>query len=125
MEILLVDDSKEFLSDLSQALIPTGYTYISVNDPLMAISLVKKHPFDMVISDMKMHPMSGLDLLRQVKAINKDIPVILITAFTDFRLSVDTKGLPVDYFLNVPINFKKLVQIIEETDRKIPGRTTH
>jgi DNA-binding NtrC family response regulator len=81
-KILIVDDEPDMLKLLSMILREkTLYEISTTNNPLEAIELAKKVDFDLVISDLKMPGIDGIELIDAIKRLNEDIPIIIITAY--------------------------------------------
>jgi len=81
-KILIVDDEPDMLKLLSMILREkTSYEITTTNNPMEAIELVKQGGFDLVISDLKMPVLDGMEIIDAVKKVDEDIPVIIITAF--------------------------------------------
>jgi DNA-binding NtrC family response regulator len=81
-KILIVDDEPDMLKLLSMILREkTSYEITTTNNPMEAIELAKQSRFDLVISDLKMPGLDGMEIIDAVKKVDEDIPVIIITAF--------------------------------------------
>lgn len=81
-KILIVDDEPDMLKLLNMIIREkTSYQVTTTNNPFEALDLVKKNAFDLVIADLKMPGLDGLQLLEQIKKTDEDTPVIIITAF--------------------------------------------
>ena len=81
-KILIVDDEPDMLKLLSMILREkTPYEIITTNNPVEAVELAKQGGFDLVISDLKMPGLDGMEIIDAVKKVDEDIPVIIITAF--------------------------------------------
>lgn len=81
-KILIVDDEPDMLKLLSMILKEkTPYEVTTTNNPVEAVELAKNGNFDIVITDLKMPGLDGLQLLEEVKKRDEDIPVIIITAY--------------------------------------------
>jgi DNA-binding NtrC family response regulator len=81
-KILIVDDEPDMLKLLSMILKEkTPYEISTTNNPLEAIELAKKGDFDLVISDLKMPGIDGIELIDAIKRLNEDTPIIIITAY--------------------------------------------
>lgn len=87
--ILIVDDEKNYLVVLEALLAPEGYEVATADSARNALALIKDSDIDLVISDMKMPQMSGMELLEETKKIKPDIPVIMMTAFGTIELAVE------------------------------------
>jgi DNA-binding NtrC family response regulator len=81
-KILIVDDEPDMLRLLSMILRDkTSYEITTTNNPIEAIELAKKGGFDLVLSDLKMPGLDGIEIIEAVKKVDEDVPVIIITAF--------------------------------------------
>jgi len=98
--ILVVDDEKEMRAAMCTALKRSGYPVDSVGSGVAALERVKTDNVGMVITDMKMPEMSGMEVLSGVKQISPQVPVIMVTAYgtVDNAVSAIQKG-AADYIL--------------------------
>jgi DNA-binding NtrC family response regulator len=81
-KILIVDDEPDMLKLLSMIIKEkTPYEVTTTNNPLEALELAKKGGFDLVITDLKMPGLDGMELLDAIKRVDEDIPLIIITAY--------------------------------------------
>ena len=78
--ILIVDDEKNYLLVLSAVLEDEGYEVLTALSGLEALEIHKTSDLDLILTDMKMPGMSGIELLENIKAIDPDLPVIMMTA---------------------------------------------
>jgi PAS domain S-box-containing protein len=83
--ILIIDDEKSIVTLLTYLFERLGYTVTSGTDPVETCKLFENDPnrFDLIITDMTMPRMTGFDLIRRIKALRPDIPVILCTGYSD------------------------------------------
>ena len=79
--ILIVDDEQDILDALEATFLTTGLDVHTVNNPLTALEMIKEAHFHVVISDIAMPQMNGLELLRKIKEYNAFIQVIIITGY--------------------------------------------
>ncbi len=114
--ILVVDDEPNALFTVSQMLIDEGYKVISASNGQEALRIFKKNLIDMVVSDVKMPDLSGLDLLSELKSVNQDIPIILMTAYGSISMAVEALRQGAYYFFEKPIfnNEDKFLAIIRQ-----------
>jgi DNA-binding NtrC family response regulator len=81
-KILIVDDEPDMLKLLSMTIQrKTPYQVTTTNNPVEALELVKGCGFDLIISDLKMPGLDGIELLDAVKRLDPDTPVIMMTAY--------------------------------------------
>ncbi len=114
IKLCIVEDDINALKSLEELLKMDGFTVYSYNDPLKAYQFLKNNEIDIVISDIKMPEISGLQLLEKIKKELPNIDVILMTAFGDINNAVEAvkKGAS-DYILK-PINYDELLQSIKK-----------
>jgi len=86
--VLIVDDEKNYLVILEALLAPEGYEVVTEANPLHALRLLNETDFDLVITDMKMPKMDGIELLDEVKKIDSELPVIIMTAYGTIEMAV-------------------------------------
>ena len=90
-KILAVDDEPDMLKLLSMIVREkTQHQIVTTNNPLEAVEIVKQGSIDMVIADLKMPGLDGSELLDAVREVNKDIPVVIITAFATEEAAAET-----------------------------------
>ena len=82
-KILLVDDEADFTRPMAAWLCSEGYGVSVAGDGGTAIALIKENPPDIVFLDLKMPGMDGSEVLKSIRGFNKDIPIIIITAYVD------------------------------------------
>ncbi len=110
--IVVIDDEKRMCDSLTALLRGEGHDVTGYLDPPAAISAVRRERVDLVITDIKMPEMDGLEVLRNIKEIDEGIPVILLTghASLDSGLDAISKG-AYDYLLK-PIEFPHLEAVV-------------
>ena len=80
--ILVVDDEPNMLRLLKTILMDkTGYTVVTTNNPLEVKGLLQEEHYDLVVSDLKMPLIDGIDLIDIIKEVNAHLPIIIITAY--------------------------------------------
>ena len=87
--ILVVDDNELFRDSIVETLRRQSYETEAAKDGPSALEIIEQRHFDLVISDMKMPGMSGIELLEQIKSINPEIPFLIITAYGAIETAVD------------------------------------
>lgn len=80
--ILVVDDEPNMLRLLKTILMDrTGYEVDTTNNPLEVEKMLKEQPYDLVVTDLKMPLVDGIDLIDIIKNIDHQIPIVIITAY--------------------------------------------
>jgi DNA-binding NtrC family response regulator len=114
-KILVIDDDPSLRNMLNIVLKNEGYRVTSLESAIVALRRLKKESFDLIISDIKMPDVSGIDLLRKVKSINSEIPVIMITGFASTNDAVEAMKLGAEDYVIKPFNLDELKIIINKS----------
>lgn len=86
--ILVVDDEPNYLIILAEILRDEGFEVFTAENGEKALDIVRTTDLDLVLTDMQMPVMGGMELLRQVNAINHNLPVIMLTAYAEVEKAV-------------------------------------
>lgn len=113
-KILIADDEINMIWALKKVLTKEGYEVTSADDGLKAIECFKKQEPDLVILDLKMPKMDGMEVLENIKRMNPKIPVILITAHGSTKLAVDAMKLGALDYISKPFDIEELRVIIRK-----------
>jgi len=106
--ILIVDDEKNYLVVLEALLGAEGYEIVTARDAKMAVSIIREADLDLLITDMKMPGMSGMELLETCKKIKPEIPVIMMTAFGTIEMAVEAMKKHAYDYIQKPFENEKL-----------------
>jgi len=121
-KILVVDDEEAMREVLSMRLEGWGFDVRSASDGLEAQELAQSYGPDIIISDVVMPELSGLDLLRSLKAGSLDCPVILVTAQGSIDLAVEAMKQGAQDFITKPLDYAKLRAILQAAERDLELR---
>ncbi|MFH7320338.1 sigma-54-dependent transcriptional regulator [Desulfurivibrio sp. D14AmB] len=114
-KILVVDDEQNMRVALYEALSRGGYEVTVAENGRMALTLLAKSEPDLVITDIRMPEMDGIEMLRRIKELHPALPVVIITGYATVETAVEAmKRGAVDYILK-PFP----VEVIEETVKKV------
>jgi two-component system response regulator FlrC len=120
-QILVVDDEGSMRLALSEALTRGGYAVETAVDGFDALQKFRKGRFSMVIADVKMPKMSGLEVLKEVKRVSPQTPVIMVTAYGTIENAVEAmKEGASDYILK-PFSYEDLESAVRRGMMIAPG----
>jgi len=105
LKIIIVEDDKSALESLAELLSLDNFDVTPFSDPLKALNFIKNNNVDLVISDIKMPHLTGMELLEEIKNFNSSIDVILITAFGDISIAVNAIKKGASHYILKPINY--------------------
>lgn len=111
--ILIVDDDESLLKLLCETLETIGYDALTATNGVSAIKLVKANKVDLVIADISMPEMDGLQLLQHVKEFNPKIPVLLITGVNMNNIKDRVYQYGADAFLDKPFRIARIEALLE------------
>ncbi len=111
--ILVIDDDENILEVVQTRLEANGYFVETYTEPLEALECMKEKIFDVVITDVRMPGVDGIELLRRIKSLNWDIPVILMTAYGTIPSAVEAVKIGAFQYLTKPFQGKQLIEEIE------------
>ncbi len=111
--LLIVDDDSTHRTMLRTLIGGWGYDVVEADDGSTAIEAVQKRPFDLVLMDVRMLKVSGLEALEEIKAFNPAIPVTIMTAYSSVETAVEALKKGAYDYLTKPLDFDKLRLTIE------------
>jgi DNA-binding NtrC family response regulator len=117
--ILVVDDEKSQREILEMILSGEGYDVTTASSGEAAMKFVESRRFDLVLTDLKMTGMSGLDLLKELTNFDKSIIVILLTAHGSVDSAVDALRLGAFDYLQKPYDSEKLLETVSRALKKL------
>lgn len=113
-KILIVDDDKAPRETMRDFLSEVGFTIEVTDTGIKAMEMLKQSSFDLIISDLRMPQMNGIDLVKNVKAIRKEIPIIVITAFATIEDAVESMKAGAFDFITKPLNVDQIKITVEK-----------
>ncbi|HLP61572.1 MAG TPA: sigma-54 dependent transcriptional regulator [Candidatus Deferrimicrobium sp.] len=113
LKILVIDDDPSIRNMLAIVLKKAGYDVTCTESGKTSLEKLKKESFDLIISDIKMPDINGIDLLKKIKSITPEIPVIMITAYASANDAVEAMKLGAEDYVTKPFNLDELKIIID------------
>ncbi len=117
MRILLIEDEKITRISLSNTLKKEGYQVSSSETAREGLELFRKQPFDVVITDLRLPGMSGLDVLKEVKKHSPDCTVIVMTAYGTVETAVEALKQGAYDYLTKPFSPDKLLSMLQHVQQ--------
>ncbi|HWZ91886.1 MAG TPA: sigma-54 dependent transcriptional regulator [Polyangiaceae bacterium] len=111
--ILVVDDEASARSGLAKLLTQEGYEVDTAADGVLALELVAEKAPSLIVTDLKMPNMDGMELVAKVRAQHPDIPTIVTTAFSDVSSAVQAMRAGAEDYLTKPIDIDALLLSVE------------
>ena len=122
--ILVVDDEKSMRDFLKEYLNEYGYEVTCAANGQDALKLYKEENFDIILSDLNMAPMDGLELLHKVKEINSDAIFIMITGYPSISSSIEAIRKGAKDYITKPFNIDEIRVKVERVllEKSLQGR---
>ncbi len=114
LNILIVDDNEEICESLGKLIVEEGQNVCTVTSGAEAVKLIKKRKFDLILCDLVMPDVNGLDVVNSLQTMNKPPKVGLITGWKYEMEDAEKDGLKVDFIARKPFNLSKLRKYIND-----------
>ena len=117
-KILFVDDEPDIIYSIKRVLEANGFVVDSYTDPILALSNFKPRLYDLLILDIKMPKISGLDLYQKMKEIDSNVKICFLTAselfYEEYRRLDAYPSLDKAYFIQKPFRSEDLIHKLNE-----------
>lgn len=113
-KILIVDDNPNMSSLLSEMLEVFDQESVVASDGFQALDALKSGSFSMVITDMRMPKMTGLELLQQIKTNHPKVKVVLISGYSGTEIETQAEALKADGFLGKPLMMADIEKLLKD-----------
>lgn len=120
LKVLIIDDEQPTLFMFNLFLTAYGYEVLTAENAAAGIELFKKERPAMVITDIKMPGMDGLEALKILKSIDPGVPVIVMTGHGDQDLMKQAMKFEATAFINKPIDRETLENVLKKTMGSLP-----
>jgi DNA-binding response OmpR family regulator len=120
LKILLVDDEEEFVTTLAERLELRGFRAQAVTDGEGALHIIESDPPQVIILDVMMPGLGGLEVLKRIKTQNPQIHVILLTGHGSTKEGIEGMQLGAFDYLMKPINIEELIKKMQDAIKSQP-----
>jgi two-component system response regulator (stage 0 sporulation protein F) len=117
IKVLVVDDEADFRELMTIWLKSKGYSVISASNGQIAVQLVKEESPDIVFLDLNMPIMNGIEALKRIREFNKDIPVVIISAYVDERGAKEASAYGISGVFYKGTDFEEGLSLLESALR--------
>lgn len=118
-KLLIIDDEEGIRKVLTLSLTNDGYDVLAAAGGEEGIEIFKKESPPIILTDIKMPGMDGIETLKQIKELNPDVEVIMITGHGDMDLAIEALKLDASDFLNKPIRDEALSVALKRAEQRI------
>jgi len=121
IRVMVVDDEKDFLFTMDYWLRSKGYDVITAANGSEALEIITKSPVDIIFLDMHMPVMDGVQTLKKIRELDKDVPVIIITAYAADEKRIEAEKYGVSGLFYKDKDFTESATLIETVLRRHKG----
>ena len=128
MKVLIVDDEVLIIKGIKQMLLQSQIKLSDIytaTSGLEALKLFKLYQPELLVTDIRMPSMTGLDLIKQMKATSIPFKSLIISSYDDFKYAKEGILLGIENYLIKPINQQELISSLQETINKINNERLH
>ncbi|MFZ0928661.1 MAG: response regulator [Syntrophobacteraceae bacterium] len=112
--VIVIDDERIVGQMIKAAMEPDGYKVETFLNAEPAFARLREEKFDVVITDLKMKGIDGMDVLRTIKTAYPEVKVVMITAFASLDSAVEAMKSKVDGFFAKPVKIKDLKECVQK-----------
>ncbi|HOO37737.1 MAG TPA: response regulator [Deltaproteobacteria bacterium] len=117
-KVLIVDDDPGIRSTISELIEELGYLCETASDGLDAVELLDSGPYLCVFTDIMMPNMSGLELIKKIKARDVSLPIIVITGYASLEIAIDAMKYGASDFISKPFKVKQIELMLNKVKRE-------
>jgi DNA-binding NtrC family response regulator len=117
--ILIIDDEKIALRNLEHVMKKEGYMVVSTQSGQNALKLLEEQSFDVVLTDLRMEKVDGMQILKRCHELYPDTEVIMITGFATLETAVETMKHGAFYYISKPFKLDEVRKVVKEAVEKV------
>lgn len=117
--LLITDDDRDFRETLRGVFEPRGFRTLLAADGQQALDIVRHEPIHVMLLDMHMPKLTGIETIRRVKQVYSDLPCILISAGLDELLAEEARQAEAFSVLAKPVSFAEVTSIVSHALRQV------
>lgn len=118
-KILIVDDEKIALKNLEHVMKKEGYNVLATQSGQNALKLLEEQSFEVVLTDLRMEKVDGMQILKRCHELYPDTEVIMITGFATLETAVDTMKQGAFYYISKPFKLDEVRKVVKEAIEKV------
>jgi DNA-binding NtrC family response regulator len=122
VKLLIVDDEAVALRNLQHLMSKEGYDVTALQSSVEAMALLKRHSFDIVLTDLRMESIDGMQILQTTRALYPDCEVIMITGYASTDSAVEAMHQGAFYYIAKPFRIEDVRKVVSEAAQKIALR---
>lgn len=117
--LLFVEDEIEIRTHISKSLSYLVNEVYEANNGLDALNILNEVEIDIILTDLEMPVMNGVEFIKQIRKINKNLCIVVLTAHTKNEYLLELINMHIEHFIIKPINFDKLLDTLQKCEKSI------
>ncbi len=117
--VLIIEDEKRWCNFLSLLVRQGGWEPVAETDPEHALDMVAEEDFDLVLTDLRMPKIDGIEVLKRIKTIKPDLPVIIITAYSTVEAAIESMKEGAFDYITKPFNNEQVLAVLRRALRQV------
>jgi DNA-binding NtrC family response regulator len=122
-KILVIDDERIALRNLEHVMQKEGYEVTATQSGPNALKLLEEHPFDVVLTDLRMEKVDGMQILKKSRELYPDTEVIMITGYATLDSAVESMKHGAFYYIAKPFKLEEVRKVVKEAVHKVRLKT--
>ena len=118
VNILVVDDDRDICEYVKTLLSTSGYSVSTLSDPTLAVDLIKRSEFHVLVIDLMMPKLDGIALIQQIRKFDSDVAIVVFTGYPSLDTAVEALKLTVSDYIKKPFEPDELRDKLAEILRK-------
>jgi DNA-binding NtrC family response regulator len=118
-KVLVVDDEKIAIKNLEYVMKKEGYEVVGTTSGPNALKILEEQEFDVVLTDLRMEKVDGMQILKRCKELYPDIEVIMITGYATLESAVKTMKHGAFYYISKPFKLDEVRKVVKEAVEKV------
>jgi DNA-binding NtrC family response regulator len=118
-KVLIIDDEKIALRNLEHVMEKEGYAVIATQSGQNALRLLEEQSFDVVLTDLRMEKVDGMQILKRCHELYPDTEVVMITGFATLETAVETMKHGAFYYISKPFKLDEVRKVVKEAVEKV------
>ncbi|BDU50158.1 response regulator [Haliovirga abyssi] len=113
-KVLVIDDELTIRLVLKELIEDLGYDFLESGRAMQGIEILKNNKVDLILLDIQLPQMNGLEAIQKIREINKEVPVFMITAFHNLKDVVEMLDVEIQEFISKPFDLENLQNKMKE-----------
>jgi DNA-binding NtrC family response regulator len=119
MEILFIDDEIDILESIKSILKPTNFKCTFITNISEGFSVFKKNHFDVVVTDIKMPGLDGIEFVRKIREIDKKVKIIIMTGYFEISLLLKLINSQIYLLSKKPLYIREIIMALCEIEKEL------